>query len=187
VDTSPISAVGLILDVGGAIALASAFAFKRPRDVYFEASPYYGPNPALVVSMAKQTADAWVGGILLVLGFIGQFDGALGWDPDWACLTVMIPVACGIVLAAFALLLLVLRPRSVGRTIQGVLAAQRHQGRIDEWRAAIIWLARSQGREIKPGELPSDLAVWLMGKKRWQRLTKDVDAPDDVTSPYTSG
>jgi hypothetical protein len=115
VAVAPITAGGYILDIAGALCLASAFMFKRPTDVQKESASYYGSNPFLGPSLAKQTADAWVGGFLLALGFTAQFLQSVGVDPSWACLWLTIPLALGIVLVAVLLLFLVLRPWNVRR------------------------------------------------------------------------
>jgi len=75
--TAPINAAGLVLGIGGALALASAFMFKRPREVADESASAWGWNPYLLESVAKQTADAWVGGTLLTLGFALQLADAV--------------------------------------------------------------------------------------------------------------
>lgn len=183
--TSPIAAGGLILDVAGAFALASAFMFKKPRDVLYEAQPHYGPNPALVLSQAAQTADAWVGAALLSAGFLGQLIDAAGWQPGWACLALTLPLAGVIAAASLATLRWVLRPWNERRTIQGVLRAQRDRGDRDEqWFATVVWLARTKGREIQVGETGVELSVWLMGEKRWQQLIETGDVPDEMREPY---
>jgi hypothetical protein len=80
--TSPIAAGGLVLEVAGALALASAFMLKLPRAWRQEATPYAGINARLFLSGAKQTADAWIGGALLAFGFSGQFAASAGADPS---------------------------------------------------------------------------------------------------------
>lgn len=184
--TSPIAAGGLILDVAGAFALASAFAFKKPRDVYYEARPYYGPNPSLVLSQAAQTADAWVGGILLGCGFLGQLVDSVGWEPGWARLCWTLPVAGAFGLGSLATLRWLIRPWNERRTVHGLLIAMHGAGRAEEdgWHTAVIWLARTKGREILEGETSENLAVWLMGEKRWQQLVKSGDVPDEMREPY---
>lgn len=183
--TSPIAAGGLILDAAGALALASAFAFKRPRDVLFEARPYYGPNPSLVLSQSAQTADAWVGGALLFAGFLGQFVDSVGWEPGWACLAWTLPVSGAMAVSSLAALRWVLRPWNERRTIQGTLEAQREIGRADEdWFAHVVWLARTKGREIRAGETGEELAVWLVRDKRWRQLARRGSVPDAMRNPY---
>jgi hypothetical protein len=111
----PIAAGGYLLDIVGALTLASAFMFKRPSNVVDEARTYVGGNLFLGTSVAKQTADAWVGGTLLALGFLGQFIQSVGVDPNWAGLWLTIPVALGIDVAALLLLFFSLRPWNVRR------------------------------------------------------------------------
>jgi hypothetical protein len=89
--------------------------FKRPKDIHQEAGSYYGGNPFLGPSIAKQTADAWVGASLLALGFLAQFVQSVGFDPAWACLWLTLPLAAAICVVALLLLFLVLRPWNVRR------------------------------------------------------------------------
>lgn len=111
----PIAAGGYILDIAGALTLASAFMFKRSDDITREAGSYYGANPFLGASVAKQTADAWVGGALLSLGFLAQFVQSVGANPGWACLWLTIPLAFVVAVAALLLLFFGLRPWNVRR------------------------------------------------------------------------
>jgi len=155
--------------------------------VRLESGSYYDLSPYLVISMAKQTADAWIGGFLLVLGFSGQLVSSLGWNPAWACLALTLPLAIGLDIAAFASLIFVLRPWNVRRTIEHLLVARRESDRLEPWTPAIIWLSRAQGSEIRAGERPADLAAWLIGEKRWRRVIVGVELPADVTEPYEPG
>ena len=68
--------------------------------------------------------------------------------------------------------------------IERVLAGQRADDRLHDWKATIVWLARAQGREIRDGEPPADLAVWLIGPKRWRQLSSTGEVPQDVAEPY---
>lgn len=185
--TTPIAAGGYILDIVGALTLASAFALKRPKDVRLESASYYDSSPYLIVSLAKQTADAWVGGALLTLGFGGQFAQSVGANPSWSRLEFTVPIAGGVAVAAVSFLIKVLRPFNVRRTIEHQLAADREKNRTDLWAPKIIWNSRALGREIADGERPADVARWLIGDKRWERVSRDVDLPEDVSQPYHPG
>jgi hypothetical protein len=77
-EVSAVAAGGLILDIGGGLTLASAFLFKTPDDAVREAGSYWDSNPYLLPSLAKQTADAWIGAVLLTLGFSAQLAQAVG-------------------------------------------------------------------------------------------------------------
>jgi hypothetical protein len=180
--SSPLSAAGLVLDIAGAVVLASAFAFKTPRHIEAEAGTYFGFNAPLLLSLAKQTADAWTGAGLLVLGFAAQFESALGSRA--LSLRITLPVAIALALGAFAGLHLWLRPWNVRRVIGRFLASQHQSGRLDGWQAAIIWFSRACGREIQAGERPADLGRWLLGERRWSNLTAGVDLPADLREPY---
>jgi len=176
--SSPLAAGGLILDIAGALALASAFAFKRPGDIAAEAGTYWDFNAPLLLSIAKQTADAWVGAALLMLGFAGQFDSALGSHS--LSFSVTVPLAIAIDLVALAGLYRGLRPWNVRRLIESLLAGQD----VAKWHTSIIWLSRAQGREIEDGEPPQDLGRWLLGSTRWERLTAVHDLSPELTEPY---
>lgn len=66
----------------------------------------------------------------------------------------------------------------------GILNAQRATGRAQDWKGTIIWLARTEGREIREGEPPAELAIGLIGERRWSELLDGGDVPDDVVEPY---
>jgi hypothetical protein len=86
--TSPLAAGSLLLDIAGGLTLASAFILKRPSSLRAESRSYVGYNPSFFLSLAKQTADAWVGGFLLSVGFLGQLLSSAGVEPAWLCLSV---------------------------------------------------------------------------------------------------
>ena len=83
----PVAAGGYLLDIAGALTLASAYMFKCPKNIHQETRSYYGGNPFLGSSLAKQTADAWVGGLLLALGFLGRIP-----TEHWSCAALGGPV-----------------------------------------------------------------------------------------------
>ena len=99
--------------MGGALALASAFALKRPKDIRAEAGAHWGQNPYLLISLAKQTADAWIGGLLLTIGFSGQFIGSVD-EADWGILSVLLPLSVAFTFTVLALLYWLIRPWNVG-------------------------------------------------------------------------
>ena len=66
------------------------------------------------VSLAKQTADARVGGSLLVLGFADQFLGTVVWDPEWANYWITLTLAASVPALRLAMLV-VTRARNVRR------------------------------------------------------------------------
>lgn len=163
---------------------------KRPSDVVREAGSYYGSNPHLLTSLAKQTADAWIGGALLALGFGAQLAQAARWHPAWS-LRVILPAAGGFVLILWLLLAMCLRPwnvRRVGRLqLDTRLEGLREEEELKHWRGYIISGARTMGREIQPGERPVDLAIWAVGRKRWNELTAGLELPDDIAEPIGEG
>jgi hypothetical protein len=55
--SSPLSAAGVALDIGGAIFLAMGFMVKRPEAIGREAGTYVGANPFLQMSLLTQKAD----------------------------------------------------------------------------------------------------------------------------------
>jgi hypothetical protein len=175
VEAAPISAAGLVLDVGGAVALASAFAFKRPRQIREEAGSYFGFNGFLLLSLAKQTADAWIGGSLLVLGFAGQFLGTIDWSPAWASYWVTLTVAIN-VLACSLVLLAVARAWNVRRSIDDYLRSVAEQE--ESLTSSVVWFSRAAGLDPTGSETYAELAAALLGRRRWERLRADVPLPE---------
>jgi hypothetical protein len=182
--TAPLAAGGLVLDLGGALALVSSFMLKRPTDIEAEARMYWNFSPRLLISLPQQVADAWVGGALLSLGFGAQLAQSVGAEASWLCLAVTLPIAGAAVLLSWVMLPTALRPWWVHRAIEHHLEALRKAGRADEWRSQIVWLARMRGREIQAGERPADIGVWLIGRRRWKRLASTGPIPADMLTPY---
>jgi hypothetical protein len=186
--TSEINAGGLVLGIGGALALASAFMFKRPREVASETSSAWGWNPSLLESVAKQTADAWVGGTLLSLGFALQLADAVGFDPEWATLLVTLSAALATLVFAAVLLFDILRPWNVSRAWKMQLAlelnAHRKPEYLHDWSKMIVYSVERAGRKVRPEDRPADLAIWALGQEQWDDLTVGLDLPDDLFEPY---
>lgn len=87
---------GLILDGAGAVLLARAAIFERPRDyVKGRGTPKYNYDAGADTVRAKDGADARVGAALLFLGFAGQGVAAAGGS---VCPLVAY-LAAGVVLA----------------------------------------------------------------------------------------
>jgi hypothetical protein len=182
---SPISAGGLVLDVAGALALASAFAFASAKDIRQESQTPFGgyANSYLVVARARQTADAQVGGVLLVLGFVAQFADNVGASASWLCLWVTLPASIVIALVGAGLLVWVVRPFTVRRSIEHQLVVLRDDGHVDYWRQFISNFGDVLGDELQANEAPADLALRLLGPKRWRRVSQGADLPDEVLRP----
>jgi hypothetical protein len=142
----------------------------------------------VLVSLAKQTADAWVGGILLASGFGAQLAQSVGARPKWATLQLTIPVACAILALGLLLLCCVLRPWNVKRAqtqhLIFTLEALHEADLLKSWRKTIVDGAKNLGREIRPGESPARLAISVLGEGRWAKATAGVDLPDDVLEPH---
>ncbi len=68
----PVGLLGLEIDIIGAFFLAKSFIRKSPQDIVVEASTYVGYNGAQLKSIVEQQIEAWIGFVLLTLGFIGQ-------------------------------------------------------------------------------------------------------------------
>jgi hypothetical protein len=177
--TSPIAASGLVLDVGGALALASAFMFKRPIAWRQEASTYVGINSRLFLSAAQQTVDAWIGAAFLAAGFSLQFSASVGWDPAWACLSRVLPVAFALDVLGAVLLFRYLRPLSIRRAIAYDLEERWPEyGRdypdrneaVQQWRFLLEGWGLMADTERRPGEELPAYGRRLLGKRLWRRL-----------------
>jgi hypothetical protein len=177
--TSPIAASGLVLDVAGALALASAFMLKRPMAWRQEASTYVGINSRLFLSAAQQTVDAWVGAAFLAAGFSLQFSASVGWDPAWACLSRVLPVAFVLDGLGAVLLFRYLRPLSVRRAIAYDLEERWPEYEHDypdrdeavkEWRLLLEGWGLMAGKERRPDEELSAYGRRLLGKRLWRRV-----------------
>jgi hypothetical protein len=184
--TSPLAAGSLLLDIAGGLTLASAFIFKRPSSLRAESRSYVGYNPSLFLSLAKQTADAWVGGFLLSVGFLGQLLSSAGVEPSWLCLSAALGAAFTIDVLAFLVLWRVLRPFSVRRSLELQLAEtwreyleaypSREEG-VDAWWNGLKTWAEAAGVQRRPDEPLPELGRRLLGKRRWRRLAAEKDAP----------
>ncbi|OFW09456.1 MAG: hypothetical protein A3G20_06995 [Acidobacteria bacterium RIFCSPLOWO2_12_FULL_59_11] len=100
--------VGLSLDLVGAVVLAKGFMFKNPQAAHYESLTIVGSNPFLLKSSMLQRGEAFVGGALLVLGFLLQIWGNLhggiaASEPGWVnSVGRMLLVAVGTVAVAIA-------------------------------------------------------------------------------------
>ena len=176
--TSPIAAGGLILDIAGALTLAAAFMFKRSKARRTETSTYYNFNASLDLSLARQTADAWVGGLLLSTGFGAQLAAALGWRPSIG-LTAVVLIALALAATFVLALVLILRPLYVRRAIADRL---RDEPKPEEnWRPMIAAYARTLGKDRRSTETPEQAAVRLVGEGRWRALIRERGRPEAVT------
>jgi len=79
---------GLACDIAGAVILAKGFMFKEARAAFYESRTVGGGNSHLLKSALLQRAEAQVGGLFLILGFVlqiwGNFHGGIaaieyGW------------------------------------------------------------------------------------------------------------
>ena len=178
---SPIAAGGLVLDIAGALILASAFMLKRPTAWRQESTTYVGGNAPLFLSAAKQTADAWVGGALLAAGFAAQLVPTVGADPPWLCLWLTLPVAISVSAIAAAVLWRVLRPLNIQRAIahdleQRWVDYQRDYPDREEaerqWWAAIESWGYFIYKERRPGEELQAFGRRLVGERRWRQIDR---------------
>jgi hypothetical protein len=177
--TSPLEAGGLVVDIGGGLTLASAFALKGPGAWWTETRSYLGWNGPLLVSAAKQTADAWVGGFLLSVGFTGQLVVSLGADPSWASLGLTLSVAVIITLASWLALWRFLRPFNLRRVLAYALAHlwpeyerdyHTHEEAVRSWWQALEGMARLAGVERRVDEAPDVFARRFFGDRRLRRM-----------------
>jgi hypothetical protein len=79
-----LNSVGLIYDGVGVVILGFAFFTKSVKAMTVESGTYYGGNDALLKSLIQSRTDGMVGTLVLFLGFLFQFLGAVGVE----CVTV---------------------------------------------------------------------------------------------------
>jgi uncharacterized membrane protein (DUF485 family) len=70
-----INDIGLMFDIAGATILAFGFMSKTTDKIFDEASTKWNGNSTVVESLLAQKIEAWVGLILLAIGFILQLIG----------------------------------------------------------------------------------------------------------------
>jgi hypothetical protein len=68
-----VGAIGLVLDITGAMFLAQSFVLKKKVEIVRDTASYFDINPYLLRSACYQSVEARFGLFFLVLGFIGQF------------------------------------------------------------------------------------------------------------------
>jgi hypothetical protein len=136
------------------------------------------------------------GGLLLVLGFVAQFDQALDWSPSWATLPWTLGVAAGTAICALPLLF-VLRRWFVRRALYARLdeSARRDEGRMTQMADSprqfdqtaltfgILGIAKAKERRVV-GKVPADLGASFIGKRRWQRLANERRLAPMVNKPF---
>jgi hypothetical protein len=151
-----------------------------------------GYNPILFLSLAKQTADAWVGGFLLAVGFLGQLLSSAGVELAWLRLSVALGAAFTIDMLGLLLLWRVLRPFSTRRSLEFQLTGawreylrtypSREEGVAAWWNGLQTWAAAA-GIQRRPDEPLPELGRRLLGKRRWRRLAAGKDAPPPEDAP----
>jgi hypothetical protein len=86
---------GLLVDLCGAALLARALAFESTRTYIDTVGTIRWPAAGVYAEQdlvhASNSADARVGAILLLAGFVGQFVGAI--RSDWSCTVAVIAYA----------------------------------------------------------------------------------------------
>jgi hypothetical protein len=156
--------------------------FKKPAQAIEELTPHYDFNSALDISAGTQTADAQVGAVLLVLGFLGQLASALGYGRASSWRTV-----CEALVAAglFDLLAVVFLTRFWQRHhVRGMLAA-RLVGFNDfaNWWPALSIYGAALGYASDGGvtETVAAFGARVLGSRGWERLTHDLALPGIYT------
>ena len=88
--------VGLSSDIVGAVVLAKGFMLKRPSEAWRESRTFSGGNGQMLKSALLQKAEAWVGMLFLVGGFLLQLGGTWGrtevnqnWINTWPRLLLL--------------------------------------------------------------------------------------------------
>jgi hypothetical protein len=173
-----------MLDIVGAVILASGFIFRKPSKAVAESTPTYGYNLALDASLAAQTADAQVGALLLVLGFAVQMVSALGWHRNSAWLAVGLAIGSAVALDALALLLLFgyWRPRQLRAMLYSRLEGLDNVG--DWWPALAAYgdlLKCPLDQVIAGTETIAAYGERILGAKKWRTLTDGMKLSDVLT------
>jgi len=183
--TSPITAGGLTIDIAGAVLIASALAFKRPKARLLEAGTTYGWNVHLEAGLARQTADAQVAGLLLVAGFLGQLLGAAGIHGSWWP-TFLFAVA--FIGSAFVFLDTVLRKKAVADAFWAH-AEDDEPGQKMRFEKDAADYVRFYGNVARvpllPGDTPRSYGDRFVGKK-WLKFVDSLQEPfrSRMDEPY---
>lgn len=87
--------VGCLLDFIGAVLLARALAFVRPRDMEKQSTSGYGGFSGPLLRMfSEQKADAWFGLLFFLFGFALQAMSGLGYKTsDFDLVNVAVVIA----------------------------------------------------------------------------------------------
>jgi hypothetical protein len=72
--------IGLIYDVFGVIYLGIAFFFKSKEAIIQESGTYWDSNPHMLHGLTSSKFDGLLGSLLLLIGFIFQMLGYLGYS-----------------------------------------------------------------------------------------------------------
>jgi hypothetical protein len=181
--TSAVAAASLVLDVAGAITLASAVFLRRASQALEEALPKYDFNADLHGGLARQTADAQAGTFLLVLGFVGQLVSATGWNPTGTCAWIAGGAAdCAVITVVLIVLFRVLRPKQLRAALVGQLA----RNDVSQWWLVLREYGAQLGRRRNVGETPEHFGRILLGD-RWTRLVENVperELPENLTKSW---
>lgn len=96
--------VGCLLDFVGAVLLARALAFVRPRDMEKQSTSGYGGFSGPLLRMfSEQKADAWFGLLFFLFGFTLQAMSGLGYKTSDFDLVNIVVVAASGLLAIYSL------------------------------------------------------------------------------------
>jgi len=181
VTPSAVTAGGLVLDIAGALILASGLVLKTVEEALDEASPRYDFNASLDASLASQTADAQVGAAVLVAGFLVQGAAALGWHEASWWATIAAVVAAGAA-AAGAWMFLTRRWRPM--RIRDALFHRLRMSQLGVWWPALAAFGALLAVQSKrDDETVEAFAVRIIGQRRWDVLTANVDP--NVLRVYT--
>lgn len=176
------AAAGLVLDIAGALLLAMGLMFKKPQHAIGETTPRWDFNLDLDASLARQTADAQVGGLLLTLGFAIQMVAALGWHrtSSWSAVTYATVLAFALDLVCVVSLFRVWRPRHLRRMAVTRLATSDE----GSWWPILAYygplLGEPPNRHLADQETLADYGKRVL-EWRWDRLVEGRQLQDITT------
>jgi len=171
-----------VLDVFGAVLLVGGIVRKRVKEASEEAMAHRGFNAQLDIALAHQIVDAKAGAFLLVLGFIGQFLVAVGWNPNGKDGVVIAVAAAGAfawVVCVFLTVWLYWRPRRAKKHFSWRLEDDNP----NSW-SRIMDMYRPAFGDPREDETYAEYGRRVLGDREWQRITQDRELPDYLDNTW---